>query len=88
MKVTEITVSMGRTMNMGNYESARIETSFTAQLEKDDNPEACASELSQAVAAHLKNHSKIVVEGHLIGKYEREQWLAHLTTQEVEHDGQ
>lgn len=84
MKVKEITVSMSRTMNMGKYESARVETSFTAQLDAKDQEGPCATELAQAVAAHLQNHCLMVVQTHLPGQYDREQWIAHLKTVSAE----
>lgn len=34
MKVEKITVSIGRTVNMGNYESFRIEETVTAYVEE------------------------------------------------------
>jgi hypothetical protein len=35
MAIKEITIGFARTVNLGNYESARVEASVTAELDKD-----------------------------------------------------
>lgn len=36
MKITQITISAARTINLGNYESLRVEGSCTIELDKAD----------------------------------------------------
>lgn len=38
MKITEVQVSMQRTVNLGNYESARFQAGCTASVEPDEDP--------------------------------------------------
>lgn len=42
MKVKEITVAMGRTYNMGDYESYRIDGAVTVALDPDESPAEAA----------------------------------------------
>lgn len=57
MKIKQITVTLGRTLNLGNYESARMDVGVTVDLDPDDNP----SEVFEATykTAKEKLNSKI-----------------------------
>lgn len=37
MKITELRIGFARTVNLGNYESARVEASVTAAIEEGDD---------------------------------------------------
>lgn len=45
MKITEITVSVGKTINTGNFNSYRAEFALTAELGPDDEPDECQRKL-------------------------------------------
>lgn len=45
MQVKEITVIFGAKLNLGDYNSAHIETSVTAVLADGDDPEICRAQL-------------------------------------------
>ena len=51
MKVIEIEVRVGRTKNVGNYESSRLDYSYRIQLEEGDS----VVEVRQRTLEHLKN---------------------------------
>jgi hypothetical protein len=53
MKVTEITVSLGRTVNLGNYENVKLEVSMTAECEPNEPANKCFDELYQQVRSNL-----------------------------------
>lgn len=44
-KIIEIKVNYGRTVNMGNYESMRIDVEFAATVEPDEDIENATEEL-------------------------------------------
>ena len=44
--IREIAVSVGRTVNLGNFESLRIDVSATATVGDGDDPESLRSQLS------------------------------------------
>ena len=51
MKITEVSVTISRTFNLGSYESARLEASASASLEDDtESPEAA----TKAMLPHLR----------------------------------
>ena len=39
MRITEISVSCSRTVNLGNYESAKVDVSLVAEVAPTDNPD-------------------------------------------------
>jgi len=41
MSITEIKVSVGLTINTGNYSSAKVEAGITASLKPEDDLSAC-----------------------------------------------
>lgn len=45
MKINNIKVNYGRTINLGNYESCRLDIELSATLEPKDDPEMVADEL-------------------------------------------
>ena len=69
MEVIQTTMSMGVTINLGNYQSFRLDESITAQLEEDDTLDEVRAELrlklssalSQDVAS-LKKVSEGIIE--------------------------
>lgn len=38
MRIKEIEITVGRTVNLGNFNSARVEFSATAELDSDEDP--------------------------------------------------
>ena len=49
MKVKTVTVSMGRTVNMGNYESARWDFSMEAEVDEGEDVEKVKKDLAKVV---------------------------------------
>lgn len=45
MIIREITISIGRTINLGNYNNLKIEASATATVEGDNNPDTIRDRL-------------------------------------------
>jgi hypothetical protein len=45
MRIIQIEVRGGRTINLGNFNSQRIEFALTAELGPEDNPEECQRQL-------------------------------------------
>lgn len=54
MELKEITVSVGRTVNLGNFESLRIDVSATATLTPDDVADEKRGELSNWLRHHVQ----------------------------------
>ncbi len=59
MKITELTVSVGRTVNLGNFESFRVDVSARATV-TDEDPDALRAEMSAWLKGHVK---KAIAEG-------------------------
>jgi hypothetical protein len=57
MKVTEITVTYGGKLNLGNYNSAHIEVSATALLDDDEQFTAAAAQLLAQVKTEVRVHA-------------------------------
>lgn len=55
MKILKIVVSKGRTVNLGNYESARVDITMEAEIEDHDNYTVCFNSLSEMVQKLLDN---------------------------------
>jgi hypothetical protein len=57
MKIDKIEVSLGRTINLGNYESARIDVRMSASLGDADDADECYqilyNEVDSRVAAEV-----------------------------------
>jgi hypothetical protein len=53
MKVTEISVTIGRTVNLGNYESVKLEVTMSAEREPNEPANKCFDELYQQVRSNL-----------------------------------
>ncbi len=58
MKITRVTVRYGRTANLGNYESAKVECELEAELEPD--------EVAAAVRLQLFAEAKAAVREQLV----------------------
>lgn len=56
--VRSVTVGMGRTYNMGDYESFRIEGAITVDLEPGDTPEDAARKSFPILRAQMKDTFK------------------------------
>ena len=54
MRVTEIEITLGRTILTGQYESARTQISMRAELNEGEDEEACFEELRQKVYHRLQ----------------------------------
>lgn len=54
MNIKEITVAVGRTINLGNFESLRIDVSATATLSEDDDADEKRSEISNWLRHHVQ----------------------------------
>lgn len=54
MKVRSVTVGMGRTYNMGNYESFRIDGSVTVDLDPGETPEDAARAAMPVLREQMK----------------------------------
>jgi hypothetical protein len=53
MKINEIKLNMGRTVNTGNYESLRIDVEFSATLEDNDDIRKAMENLRASVKMEL-----------------------------------
>jgi hypothetical protein len=53
MNVTEISVTIGRTVNLGNYESVKLEVTMSAEREPNEPANKCFDELYQQVRSNL-----------------------------------
>lgn len=62
-KTQSITVTLGRKINIGNYEMLSVEVSETVILDKDETEsrDACRA-LAKDVMSQLRTQSKIMVE--------------------------
>lgn len=54
MRIKEISVSIGRTHNLGNYESGRIDVSMKADVEQGESPDEVVSKLAAKVHVALE----------------------------------
>lgn len=54
MEINKIKVGIGRTVNIGNYESVRIDIEMTADITERENPHACTDQLRHAVKIELE----------------------------------
>ena len=55
MKITELTVSAGRTVNLGNFESLRVDVSARATVDENDDPNALRAEMSAWLKGHVRS---------------------------------
>ena len=62
MRVTEVSVKVGRTINCGSYESARVEVQMTAELDKDDDKDIVFEELYQDARAKLYRKIETMIQ--------------------------
>lgn len=53
MKITEIKIQMGRTINTGNYESLRIDVEMAARLDENDDVRETTDNLRATVKLEL-----------------------------------
>lgn len=56
MKITETTLSLGRTVNLGNYESLRADLSIRVELDGDSNEDfdAVVAEMKRVLSGNLE----------------------------------
>jgi hypothetical protein len=62
VKITEITVSYGRTENLGNYRNVRPEVRYTAVLEDGDSPAWVEAELNARARAMVEERCDEALE--------------------------
>ena len=53
MNITKIEISLGRTINLGNYESARIYICMAAVIDQYDDIDKCYKDLHEIVDHRL-----------------------------------
>lgn len=53
MKIKQVRVAIGRTVNLGNFESLRIDIDISADLEDNENPQVATENLRAAVKLEL-----------------------------------
>jgi|10_taG_2_1085330.scaffolds.fasta_scaffold01452_5 hypothetical protein len=53
MKVLETTLSIGRTINLGNYESLRVDLSIRSQLDSEETYESDVKEMEETLKKSL-----------------------------------
>lgn len=54
MYIREITVSVGRTVNLGNFESLRCDVSATATIAEGDEADEVRHQIGDWLRAHVK----------------------------------
>jgi hypothetical protein len=64
-KIKNATFTYGRTINLGNYESARFEQQVVVEITKDDCTEDEMKELRKEVMTHLKKQIKTEIKKQL-----------------------
>lgn len=57
MKITSISVTCGRKINIGDFNSVHLEIGVTAELDGDDDPSSVRAELWADAAASLKEQA-------------------------------
>lgn len=60
MKVTKVSYRRGATLNVGNYESVKIEISADAELEEGDTPQSVLEALRREVTEEIRNEALVV----------------------------
>jgi hypothetical protein len=55
MRLKEISVTVSRTFNLGNFESLRLEGGAVADIEDGDTPEQVRTKLIEEVRANLRD---------------------------------
>ena len=58
MKTKEISVSFGRTVNMGNYQALRVDVGATVTLEEGESESACFAQLWAAAEKEVAEEIK------------------------------
>lgn len=54
MRPTKVAASFGYTVNLGNYESARMDISLETELSVGDNPEVEANKLHEQAKGYVR----------------------------------
>ncbi len=62
MKVTEITVTHSLTINLGNYESERVEITQTVALDSKDDPKEVRETLLKDIRKALYKEEELVLD--------------------------
>jgi hypothetical protein len=62
MKLTELKISIGKTINLGNYESLRLDVEMAAKIDLNDDLESCAESLRRDAKLQLNRMIKIETE--------------------------
>lgn len=60
MKVTKVSYRRGATLNVGEYESVKIEISADAELEEGDTPQSVLEALRQSVTEEIRSEALVV----------------------------
>ncbi len=58
MKLTEIRIGAAKTINLGNYESIRVEAGLTITLQDGDDPDKIVLEAQERLKAMLRTTYK------------------------------
>lgn len=59
MEITKITCSMGRTINLGNYESLRVDFGLEAIINEKDDRHVAQQELASMVSVGLEDTVRV-----------------------------
>mgnify|MGYP003402662717 CR=1 FL=1 len=62
MKVTEIYVSYGATLNVGNYNSARMDLGLRVSLEEGDDADAVREQLIEKTRAAVRKEAQRLID--------------------------
>lgn len=60
MKITELTASLGRTIQMAAYEPLNLHVSFKAEIGEKEDPSKCFEELMERCKKDLYEQEKLV----------------------------
>jgi hypothetical protein len=62
-KITSINVEFSYSINLGNYESAKISQSLWAQIEEGEDPAVAEEVLFEMVKANIRREASIIKKG-------------------------
>ena len=54
MEILETTLSIGRTINLGNYESLRVDLSIRSKFDSEESYESEIKEMEEVLASNLE----------------------------------
>lgn len=58
MEIRKLTCTIGRTLNLGNYESLRVDATFAAMIEKTEDEVDCWDQL----VTHTRRQLKVAIK--------------------------